>query len=178
MKEILRKITAHRIFVPALVASITLTLGVLLSFGHTRHIIKIRGPYLAVLTLISVCPVFAFRFFDPHENSRPITLYFLVSAVYFISLGSPDVVAFLRAVLFERVTGEMVKRLLFGFTALVSCAGALHYALKIWTDMESKPGTLLAISPVKFAVYALLQIIYLNLFVAIARDRFGISSLF
>lgn len=178
MKEILRKITAHRIFVPALVGAVALTLGLLLAFGHTRNIIKIRGPYLAVLTVISVFPVFAFRFFDPHENSRPITLYFLVSAVYFISLGAPDLVAFLRAILFERVTGEMVKRLLFGFTALGACAGGVHYGLKIWTDMENRPGAFLAISPVKFAVYAILQIIYLNLFVAIARDRFGISSLF
>ncbi|HMV35602.1 MAG: hypothetical protein U1F40_11395 [Turneriella sp.] len=178
MKETLRKVTSHRIFVPALVGAVALILGLLLAFEHTRNIIKIRGPYLAVLTLISVFPVFAFRFFDPHENSGPITLYFLVSAVYFISLGAPDFVAFLRAILFERVTGEAVKRLLFGFTALGACAGGVHYGLRIWTDKENRPGTFLAISPVKFAVYGILQIIYLNLFVAIARDKFGINTLF
>lgn len=163
---------------PALVGAVALALGLLLAFAPTRNIIKIRGPYLAVLTVISVFPVFAFRFFDPHENSRPITLYFLISAVYFISLGAPDLVAFLRAILFERITGEEVKRLLFGFTALGACAGGVHYALKLWTDMENRPGTFLAIAPVKFAVYAILQIIHLNLFVAIARDRFGINTLF
>ncbi|GAB4421948.1 MAG: hypothetical protein OHK0011_00120 [Turneriella sp.] len=178
MKEILQKITSHRIFLPAVIAVIALAVGLVLAFEHTRNIVKVRAPYLAVLTVISVFPVFAFRFFDPHENSRPITLYFLVSALYFISLGSPDPVAFLRAILFERVTGELLKRLLLGFAALGACAGGLHYGLKIWTDMENRPGTFLAISPVKFLVYAILQIIYLNLFVAIVRDRFGISTLF
>jgi hypothetical protein len=93
-------------------------------------------------------------------------------------MGAPDLVAFLRAVLFERVTGEALKRLLFGFTALGACAGGLHFALKLWTDWENPPSTFLAIAPVKFATYAILQIIYLNLFVAIARDKFGISTLF
>lgn len=177
VREIWSTVSAHRIFVPAVVAALALALGLLLAFAHTRNIIKVRGPYLAVLTAISVFPVFAFRFFDPHEDSRPITLYFLISALYFISLGAPDLVAFLRGLLFERVTGTGIRHLVFGLLALAASAGGLHYGLKIWSQGENKPGTFLAISPAKFAVYALLQIIYLNLFVAIARDKFGISSL-
>lgn len=155
-----------------------LVLGLLLAFSHTRSIIKVRGPYLAVLTVISVFPVFAFRFFDPHENARPITVYFLLAAVYFILMDNPDVVAFLRLLIFERASAQTIKGLIFGFVALVACAGGVHYAVRLWASGESRPGTFLAISPVKFAVYAILQIVYLNLFVAIARDKFGVQSLF
>lgn len=178
IREIWQRVSTHRVFAPALVAAIMLLLGLLLAFSHTRNVLKIRGPYLAVLTVISVFPIFAFRFFDPHENSQPITVYFLVTAVYFIVMDSPDVVAFLRLLLFERVTSEAIKRLIFGFIALVASAGGVHYAMRLWFATTNSRGTFLEISPIKFAIYAVLQIIYLNFFIAIARDKFGIRSLF
>lgn len=178
IRDILRTVSAHRIFVPAVIAVVAILLGLIFAFEHTRNIVKVRGPYLAVLMAIMAFPVFAFRFFDPHEDSRPISAYFLLAACYFILLGSPDFVGFLRMVLFERLAPGAIKQLVLGMLALGACSGGVHYGLRLVTEIENQPGRFLAISPVKFAVYAVLQIVYLNLFVAIARDKFGITTIF
>lgn len=178
LKGILTTISTHRIFVPALIAAMALTIGLLLAFEHTRTVLKVRGPYLAVITAIVIFPIYAFRFFDPHEDSRPISCYFVVVSLYYIFLGSPDFVNFLRHVLFERVPPGAIKQLLFGVVAFAGLAGGLHYALKIWLPAVEGERRFLSISGIKFVVYAILHVIYLNLFVAIAREKFGISSMF
>lgn len=176
LRGLISSVTAHRAFMPALVAVVALTLGLLFAFEHSRNLLKVRGPYLVVLAVIMAFPVFAFRFFDPHEDSRPISAYFIFAALYYILLGSPDFVAFLRMVLFERMPPGSVKQLLLGIAAFAGVAGVLHYAVRLWVPTVNSEKPFLAISAVKFTVYALLHVIYLNLFVAIAREKFGITS--
>lgn len=178
LKRIISSVTAHRAFMPALVAVIALTLGLLFAFEHSRNLLKVRGPYLVVLAIIMLFPVFAFRFFDPHEDSRPIGAYFIFAALYYILLGSPDFVAFLRMLLFERMPPGSVRQLLLGIAAFAAVAGVLHYAVKLWAPAVNPENRFLAVSVVKFFVYALLHVIYLNLFVAIAREKFGILTVF
>jgi len=178
LRGIISSVTAHRAFMPALVAVIALTLGLLFAFEHSRNLLKVRGPYLVVLAIIMVFPVFAFRFFDPHEDSRPIGGYFILASLYYILLGSPDFVAFLRMLLFERMPPGSVKQLLLGIAAFAAVAGVLHYAVKLWAPAVNSEKRFLAVSAVKFFVYALLHVIYLNLFVAIAREKFGILTVF
>lgn len=178
MKELLKKITSHRVFIPAVIAAIAILLGALLAVEHTRNIVKVRGPYLMVLLAIIVFPIFAFRFFDPHEDSTPISAYFVLVSVYFISLGSPDFVLFLRMLLIERLAPGSFKQLILGITAFAGLAGCLHYALKLWLPTEEPNGKFLAIFFSKFLAYAVLHVFYLNLAVAIARERFGITTIF
>lgn len=178
LKGILTTITTHRIFVPALIAAMALTIGLLIAFEHSRNVLKVRGPYIAVLLAIIIFPVFAFRFFDPHEDSRPISCYFVVASLYYILLGSPDFVAFLRHLLFERLPPGAIKQLLYGIAAFTGLAGGVHYVLKLWFPAAEGEERFLAVTVVKFVVYAILHIIYLNLFVAIVRDKFGINSMF
>lgn len=173
-RDIWQSITAHRLFVPALIACAALTLGILLAMEHTRDIIKVRGPYLTVLLVIVFFPIFAFRFFDPHENPRPMGAYFILSGFYFILMDSPNFIEFFRALLFDRVPPGGVKTLFYGAAALAAIASLIHFSLKPETGEGFTGRTLLRISPVKFVVYAILQIIYLNLFIAIAREKFGI----
>jgi hypothetical protein len=71
-----------------------------------------------------------------------------------------------------------IKQLLFGLAAFGALAGGLHYALRIWLPDVDSGKRFLAISGLKFFVYALLHVIYLNLFVAIAREKFGITTVF
>ncbi len=70
LRDIFHRVTSHRIFLPALIAAVALVIGMLLAFELTRNIIKVRGPYLMVLLAIIITPIFAFRFFDPHEVWR------------------------------------------------------------------------------------------------------------
>lgn len=178
LRDIFHRVTSHRIFLPAVIAAVALIIGMLLAFELTRNIIKVRGPYLMVLLAIIITPIFAFRFFDPHEDARPIGIYFVVVSLYFILLGSPDFVVFLRMLLVERLAPGAIKHLILGITAFAGLAGGLHYALKLWLPAEEPQGRFLSVSPFKFAVYAVLQIFYLNLAVAIARERFGITTIF
>ncbi len=178
MKERFRMITSHRLFVPALVAAIAMVLGVLIAVEHTRNIVKVRGPYLMVLLAIIIFPIFAFRFFDPHEDSMPIAGYFVLVSVYYITLGSPDFVVFLRMLLIERLAPGSIKQLILGITAFAGLAGGLHYALKLWLPAEEPSGRFLAVPVGKFFSYAILHVFYLNLGVAIARERFGITTIF
>jgi hypothetical protein len=161
-----------------MIGIIALALGLIFAFEHSRNLIKVRGPYLLVLTAIMVFPLFAFRFFDPHEDARPISGYFVLVALYFILLGAPDFVVFLRMLIFERLPAGSLKQLLFGVAAFAGLAGGLHFALKIWMPETDIRGRFLAISIVKFSTYAILHVIYLNLFVAIAREKFGIMVVF
>lgn len=178
LRDMIGRITGHRAFLPAAIGAIALALGVLLAFELTRNIIKVRGPYLMVLLAIIITPIFAFRFFDPHEDSRPISIYFVVVSFYYILLGSPDLVIFLRMLLIERLAPGAIKNLVLGLMAFSALAGTLHYALKLWLPAEEPQGRFLSVPPLKFAVYAFLQIFYLNLAVAIARERFGITTIF
>ncbi len=178
LRTIVGQVTTHRAFMPVAITVIALTLGVLFAFEHSRNLLKVRGPYLLILAAIITFPVFAFRFFDPHEDSRPIGSYFVLVAIYYIMLGSPDFVAFFRMVLFERMPPGTIKQLLFGLAAFGALAGGLHYALRIWLPDVDSGKRFLAISGLKFFVYALLHVIYLNLFVAIAREKFGITTVF
>ncbi|MFO1525394.1 MAG: hypothetical protein U1F16_05410 [Turneriella sp.] len=176
IRDIWQKVSAHRVFVPAAVGVVALTLGILLAFEHTRNIIRIRGVYLLVLLIVLTFPVFAFRFFDPHEDSRPIAAYFLIAGFYFIMLGAPDFFSFLRMLIFERLPSGALKQLLFGIIALSACAGALHYALRLWAAEAEGPRRFLLISFPKFLAYALLHILYLNYLLPFVRGRFGILT--
>ncbi|AFM12760.1 hypothetical protein [Turneriella parva] len=178
LRDIFNRVTGHRAFLPAAVGVVALAIGMLLAFELTRNIIKVRGPYLMVLVAIMITPIFAFRFFDPHEDSRPISIYFVVVAFYYILLGSPDLVVFLRMLIIERLAPGAIKNLVLGFMAFSGLAGMLHYALKLWLPSDEPQGKFLSVPPLKFAVYALLQIFYLNLAVTIARERFGITTIF
>lgn len=178
LKELARSIVTHRAFVPALIGIVAVALGLVFAFEHSRNLVKVRGPYLVVLAAIIAFPVFAFRFFDPHEDARPIAGYFILVALYYILLGAPDFVVFFRMLLFERMPPGAVSQLLFGVAAFAALAGGLHYAMRIWTPLGEPPQKFLAISFVKFIVYAVLHVIYLNLFVAIAREKFGIMTIF
>ncbi len=178
IREIWQRVSSHRIFIPVVVAVIALTLGSLLAFEHTRNLIKVRGPYLVVLMVIATFPIFAFRFFDPHEDARPIAGYFLVAAVYYIMLGSPDFVAFFRMLILERLPPGSLKQLLLGVVALGACAGVVHYVLRLWSKLDDPAGRFLAISVPKFAAYAVLHILYLNYLVPFVRIRFGILTIF
>ena len=178
IREIWQRGSSHRIFIPVLVGAVALTLGSLLAFEHTRNLIKVRGPYLVVLMVIATFPIFAFRFFDPHEDARPITGYFLISAFYYIMLGSPDFVAFLRMLILERLPPGSLKQLLLGVVALAACAGTVHYVLRLWSKLDDTAGRFLAISIPKFAAYAVLHILYLNYLVPFVRMRFGILTIF
>ncbi|MBV6492225.1 MAG: hypothetical protein LDLANPLL_00218 [Turneriella sp.] len=177
LRSILSVWVRHRAFIPIVVACIALALGVLLSMEHTRNILKIRGPYLLVLAAIIVFPVFAFRFFDPQENARPISIFFVLSALYYIYMGAPDAVAFFRLFLFERMPPGTTRNLLYGVAAYFSLAGILHYILKVEREEDEKL-RILDVSIIKFLVYAILHIVYINLFVTIAREKFGISTVF
>lgn len=172
------KLSSHRLFLPAVVFVLALALGLLLSFPYTRNLIRVRGPYLAMLSAIAIFPVFTFRFFEPHDDPVPISWYFVLAAVYYINVGSPELVGYLRNVFFGHVPMAAFFSLLLGFVAVAAIAGALHFAFAIYRDKDSPQGTFLAISPVKFGIYALLQVLYLNLFVALVRDKFGISGIF
>jgi hypothetical protein len=178
LREMIGRVIKHRVFMPVFITTVALVLGVLFAFEHSRNLLKVRGPYLLILAAIITFPVFAFRFFDPHEDSRPISGYFVLVAVYYIVLGSPDFVSFLRMVLFERMPPGTVKQLIFGVSAFAALAGGLHYALTILLPETDAKQKFLAISALKFSVYALLHVIYLNLFVAIAREKFGITTVF
>lgn len=176
LRALFEQVSTHRIFVPVMVAAIAVVLGAFLAFEHTRNIIKIRGPYFVVLMVIMTFPIFAFRFFDPHEDARPISAYFLIAALYYILLGSPDFVVFFRMLLLEKLQPGALKQLLLGVVALAACAGAVHYVLRLWSKLDDVSGRLLAISWPKFLVYALLHILYLNYLVPFVRIRFGILT--
>ncbi|HRP69893.1 MAG TPA: hypothetical protein PLY93_10215 [Turneriella sp.] len=182
LREIAQAVIAHRAFIPALIALAALAIGALLAVEHTRNILKIRGPYLIVLTAIILFPLFAFRFFDPHEKARPISIFFVLSGVYFIYMTSPDIVEYFRMLLFERMPPGTTRQLIFGFTAYISLAGALHYLLKPTNNENTSETTtkthILDVPIIKFIIYAVLHIIYLNLFVTIAREKFGITTMF
>lgn len=178
LRGIVTAVTRHRAFLPVLVAVVALTLGILFAFEHSRNLLKVRGPYLVVLGAILIFPIFAFRFFDPHENYRPVSFYFILVGIYYVLLGSPDFVAFLRIVIFERMPPGTLKQLAFGVVAFGALAGGIHYAVKLFSAGEQPGGRFLAVSFVKFFVYAILHVVYLNLFVAIAREKFGILVVF
>ncbi|MBN8220751.1 MAG: hypothetical protein J0L53_07485 [Spirochaetes bacterium] len=178
LRGIVTAVTGHRAFFPALVAVVALTLGILFAFEHSRNLLKVRGPYLVVLGAILVFPIFAFRFFDPHENPRPIGWYFILVGVYYVLLGSPDFVAFLRMLIFERMPPGTIKQLAFGVVAFGALGGGIHYMMKLFSTSEQPAGRFLAVSFVKFLVYAVLHVVYLNLFIAIAREKFGILTVF
>jgi len=170
---VIKRITSHRIFIPALIAAIALTLGLLFAFEHSRNLVKVRGPYLIVLAVIISFPAFAFRFFDPHEDPRPMSVYLVLSALYYIMLGSPDLVLFFRMLLIEKLAPGATKQIALGFAAFAAIAGSVHFAYKIRSEHEG----FLRVVWFKFAAYAVLQVVYLNLFVAIAREKFGITIL-
>lgn len=178
LRGIVTAVAKHRAFLPAFVAVLALVIGILFAFEHSRNLMKVRGPYLLVLGVILVFPVFAFRFFDPHEDSRPISVYFILVGIYFIILGSPDFVSFFRMLLFERMPPGTIKQIVFGLAAFAALAGLIHYFVKLWLQDINLSKGLLAISFLKFLVYALLHVIYMNLFVAIAREKFGITTVF
>lgn len=168
----IKKLISHPVFLPALVGSLALIVGLLFAFEHSRNLIKVRGPYLLVLAVIISFPIFAFKFFDPHEDPRAISVYFVAAGIYYIMLGSPDLVIFFRMLIIEKLPRGAMKHLILGLSALGAIAGATHYAFRINEEHEG----FLRIPWFKFSVYAILQVIYLNLFVAIAREKFGIST--
>jgi hypothetical protein len=172
-------VTKHRAFIPTVVAAIALILGTLLAFEHSRNLVKVRGPYLVVLGAILIFPVFAFRFFDPHEDSRPITGYFIVAGIYYILLGGPNLVTGFDALLRAQLTSGTIKQLAFGVTALAAIAGMIQYAIKFSDDTTLQNGRgLLTISVGKFLIYAFIHMVYINATVMLVREKFGITTVF
>jgi hypothetical protein len=177
LREIYLAITRHRAFAPVLIGVLAITFGLVLGFEHSRNLVKVRAPYLVVLGGVTIAPIFAFRFFDPHEPWRPISYYFIIASIYFIALGSPDAIGFLAKLLRSRVTGTAIKQLILGFFAFGAIAGTLHFALNLFLPPKEDEtrAPFLSISVVKFLVYAILHLVYINLAVAMVRQQFGMS---
>lgn len=176
VREIVRAAVRHRAFVPVVIAVVAITIGALFAIEHTRNILKIRGPYVLLLGVVVGFPIFAFRFFEPHEDARPMSAYFIATALYYIFLGAPNVLHILSLAIFERIPPGGVKQTLLGLAAFVGIAGTLHFVLRLWWPAEEPERRFMGVSLRKFFVYALLHVFYLNIFISLVRRKFGMFT--